>query len=179
MRKCSPWGGNVVLTSTLAEARDETTRTTLPSPGTGRFEPGAATSRDGAAVGSGRGTARTAVPQAEAPRTLGKRKRPTAGAGSFDPNSIDPSIYDQYVGRYSASPSHIVTISRDGDGLFAQQLDASRPDLRVELVPQSTVRFVSDPAGILVWFAKDAAGQVASIKIVYGDREVRAMRIRN
>jgi hypothetical protein len=194
MRKCSPWGANLVVTSTLPEARDETSRTTLPSPGSGRFEPGKPTSREGAGAGPERGSPRTSVPQAEPPPTLGKRKRPddddTAGrtlgkrrrpdtdAAAARPN-VDPAVYDAYVGRYSVSPSHIITISRDGDQLLARQLEASRPDQTLELMPESQVKFGTVPPGITVWFAKDATGRVASIKIVYPNRELRAVRMPN
>jgi hypothetical protein len=41
MRKCSPWGENIVVTSTLAEARDRTTQDKAQGRETSRFEPGA------------------------------------------------------------------------------------------------------------------------------------------
>jgi hypothetical protein len=33
---------------------------------------------------------------------------------------VDPKVFDRYIGRYELSPNFILTITRDGDYLFAQ-----------------------------------------------------------
>ena len=59
MRKCSGWGANLVFTSTVAEARESTSRSTVPTPGSTRFEPGAPSTAD-APLGTRRPAAATA-----------------------------------------------------------------------------------------------------------------------
>ena len=50
---------------------------------------------------------------------------------------FDPAIYERYVGRYELAPAFVLTITRDGDQIFAQA--TGQP--RFEIFPSSETEF--------------------------------------
>ena len=64
---------------------------------------------------------------------------------------IDPGIYDGYVGQYEISPTLVVSVTREGDKLFAsvagQHIELfSESDAKFFTLSDSTVEFVKDEA---------------------------------
>lgn len=43
--------------------------------------------------------------------------------------SVDPKIYDAFVGRYQAAPTFVLTVTREGDRLFVHATGQPRFEL--------------------------------------------------
>jgi serine-type D-Ala-D-Ala carboxypeptidase/endopeptidase len=65
-------------------------------------------------------------------------KSPLLPAAAFAPPkerkeiSVDPKILDKYVGKYQLAPGFILTITREGDHLYAQATGQSKNELFAE-----------------------------------------------
>ncbi len=71
---------------------------------------------------------------------------------------VDPTVYDQYVGKYEINHEMILTVSRDGDKLIAQPTG----DAPIELYPESdTVFFLKPNTDATVTFVKTADGTIS------------------
>ena len=70
---------------------------------------------------------------------------------------VDPVVYDPYVGEYEFSPSFNLTVTREGDKLFA-----SAAEERFELLPESETRFFT-LSDISVEFVKDGEGKATHL----------------
>jgi len=91
---------------------------------------------------------------------------------------IDPAIFDAYVGQYQANPSAVLTVTREGDKLIAQQGSGSE---KWEWLPESEVNFF--PKGgnrrQTFSFVKDEKGQVTHLVVLIEGREIgRAKKIK-
>lgn len=70
-------------------------------------------------------------------------KAPLLGAGAFAPPKqhkeikVEPALYDKYAGRYELAPNFIITVTREGDHLFAQA--TGQP--KVEIFPETEKDF--------------------------------------
>ena len=104
--------------------------------------------------------------------SAGKKWRPGAGAETSSAAaqgalaaaraSVDPAIYDQYVGRYLEN----YTVSREADRLYL-----ARPDKKLELIPQSETDFSLHSTESIVRFNKNREGRVVSLSIMFADVE--------
>jgi hypothetical protein len=116
--------------------------------------------------------------------TLGKRKLPQTAGKRRDPGasdatsaaaaegeraaaraSVDPAIYDQYVGTYAASGGSYA-VSRQANRLYL-----ARPDKKIELLPKSETHFEIPATGAIVRFNKSPEGQVMSLSMMFSDQE--------
>jgi hypothetical protein len=105
--------------------------------------------------------------------SLRKKWRPGAGAATSSAASqgalaaaragVNPAIYDQYTGRYSGS--HYMTIRREGDRLYVEQLQSSAPR-KFELIPQSETDFSVHSTEATIRFNKNGDGRVVSLSIM-------------
>lgn len=68
--------------------------------------------------------------------------------------AVDPQKYDQYVGIYQLEPRFYITISTDGERLFAQGSN----QIRVEIHPASVDTYFNDYTNALIVFQTDAGG---------------------
>ncbi len=76
------------------------------------------------------------------------------------PATVNPAIYDAYVGEYMDAGVTQVTILRQGDGLFAR----NRIGQTSELLPENATTFFYPHGGSpRVVFEKDGSGQVRGI----------------
>ena len=66
---------------------------------------------------------------------------------------VDPSIYDQYVGKYELRPDFIMTVTREGNSLITQA--TGQPT--IEIFPESETRFFPKVMDATIVFEKDAA----------------------
>lgn len=65
---------------------------------------------------------------------------------------IDPKSLDAFAGRYQLTPQMVVTITRDGDHLYAQATGQGR----FELYPEAEKKFFAKVAGIEIEFGADS-----------------------
>ena len=87
--------------------------------------------------------------------------------------SVDPKVYDAYVGRYELEPKVIATVARERDRLMIR---AHRP-ASVELFPETETAFFIKVVDATVIFVKDGGGKVIALVIHQGGRDVRAKRL--
>jgi D-alanyl-D-alanine carboxypeptidase len=91
---------------------------------------------------------------------------------------VDPKIFDAYVGQYQANPSAVLTVTREGDKLMAQQGSSSE---KWEWLPESEVNFFAKGGNRRQTFSfvKDEKGQVTHLVVLIEGREVgRAKKIK-
>jgi len=79
------------------------------------------------------------------------------------PANIDPSIYDQYIGKYSLNIPGLeyIKVTKEGNKLFAEP--QGQPKL--QLFPRSESEFYSDMVVITVNFVKNDQGKVTKMII--------------
>jgi hypothetical protein len=88
--------------------------------------------------------------------------------------TVDPSIFDAYVGEYQVTPRMILTISREGDKLFAQFPGQDKH--AVEAVSETQFTIPAVKANIK--FEKDASGVVTGLLLSQGTRTANAKKIK-
>ena len=71
-------------------------------------------------------------------------------------NTIDPKIYDDYVGRYDYGNSLVLTVTRDGDRLLAQLTGQGQ----AEIFPRCETEFFWKEVDAQITFVRDATGTV-------------------
>ena len=99
-------------------------------------------------------------------------KRLTGGSEKGD-GKIDTKVFDDYIGKYD-SPFGVLTITRDGDRLFAQPEGNSKE----ELVAKSSTKFQVTSVGAEVEFVRDDQGKVAKMLIRISGQQMEAKRIK-
>jgi ketosteroid isomerase-like protein len=72
------------------------------------------------------------------------------------PAKVDPARYDEYAGNYQISPGRIVTVTREGNGLYEKWPNEGK----VEDVPLSETAFVQKGEASVLTFERDSAGKV-------------------
>lgn len=87
---------------------------------------------------------------------------------------VDPKAYDAYVGEYEVTPSFIVKVFREGDKLMTQA--TNQPAF--ELFPEGENKFFLQVVNAKVTFVKDDQGQVTSLIINQGGRDVPGKKIK-
>jgi D-alanyl-D-alanine-carboxypeptidase/D-alanyl-D-alanine-endopeptidase len=86
---------------------------------------------------------------------------------------VDPQRYDAYVGKYDYGQGRVMTITREGDGLFAQL--TGQPKL--EIFPKAETEFFWKAARAEVAFVKDSAGKVVKAVHRQGGATIEAPRV--
>ena len=88
----------------------------------------------------------------------------------------DVATYKDFAGRYEIgirSPPIVLRVDVEGDRLFG-----STGSMKTELLPENGDTFFSADADVRVQFVRDAAGQVAELRIWQGGVERKAVRAR-
>jgi CubicO group peptidase (beta-lactamase class C family) len=86
---------------------------------------------------------------------------------------LDPSIYQQYIGRYQVNPNYILRVSQDDFNLIIQPTGQAPTKFYVE---GETLFFSIDPF-IRIQFRKDKQGNVDSLVLWQQDFELTAKKI--
>jgi hypothetical protein len=81
--------------------------------------------------------------------------------------------FGAYVGRYELGPDWVMTITREGDRLFAQPTGQAKR----EFLPESETAFFSEVPDAQITFVKDEKGRVTHLVIHLGGQEMRAKRL--
>jgi len=87
--------------------------------------------------------------------------------------AIDPKLLDRYIGRYTIPPN-ILTITREGNHLFAQQ---DEDPTKIELFPESERDFFAKIMDIWMTFETDSRGRATVLIVHTGGMNLRAKRI--
>ncbi len=86
--------------------------------------------------------------------------------------SIDPKIYDGYVGQYQLAPDSIMSITNENGKLMASGQSKN------ELLAESETDFFMKLVNAQIKFVKDAQGKVTGLVLRQGGRETPAQRIK-
>lgn len=87
---------------------------------------------------------------------------------------VDPKIYDSYIGEYDFGQNRIMTITKDGDKLFAQRSGAPP----AEMFPESETRFFLRVADVKFAFIKDGAGKVTGMILVANGQDMKGSKVK-
>ncbi len=87
--------------------------------------------------------------------------------------TVDPKVYDTYIGRYQLTPTFILTVTREGDRLFCQATGQGKN----EILPESETRFFLQVVDAQLTFVKDERGAVTQLILHQGGRDQRASRL--
>lgn len=88
-------------------------------------------------------------------------------------STVDPKLFDIYVGRYQLAPDVVLTIIRDGESLFGQF--TGQPRLR--LFPEGGHRFFTKEVDAAITFTAPVAGQSPSLILHRFGRDMPAPRL--
>jgi D-alanyl-D-alanine-carboxypeptidase/D-alanyl-D-alanine-endopeptidase len=87
--------------------------------------------------------------------------------------TVDPKIFDNYVGSYQLAPAVIMTISRDAERLFSQL--TGQP--KIQLFPEGERRFFVKEVDAQWTFDTDAQGHATQAILHQNGRDMAAKRI--
>lgn len=106
-------------------------------------------------------------------------KAPLLKASAFLPAkerkkvAVDPKLFDRYAGRYQLAPNFVLTITREGERLFAQA--TGQP--KFELFAEGEKEYFLKVVDAQITFEVDAGGAVNQLVLHQGGRDVPAKRI--
>jgi hypothetical protein len=89
--------------------------------------------------------------------------------------SVDPAIYDDYVGRYAFEDGHRVAVLREGRRLMVDSEGAAMG--KVEMFPESPTRFFLRMTNVQVTFIRDGDRAVTRVTARINGRDVPGKRV--
>jgi hypothetical protein len=87
--------------------------------------------------------------------------------------AVDPKLFDGYVGQYQLAPNFILTVTREGDQLFAQA--TGQP--KFQIYPESQRDFFYKVVDAQITFETDASGRATSLTLHQNGANMPAKRI--
>jgi CubicO group peptidase (beta-lactamase class C family) len=87
---------------------------------------------------------------------------------------VDARIYDAYIGEYDFGQNRLMTITKEGDKLFAQRAGAPPS----EMFPESETRFFLKVADVRFGFVKDSAGKVTGLILYANGQEMKGNKVK-
>jgi serine-type D-Ala-D-Ala carboxypeptidase/endopeptidase len=87
--------------------------------------------------------------------------------------TVDPKIFDGYVGRYQLAPNLILTVTRQGDQLFTQAYGPAK----IQVFPESQRDFFLKVVDAQITFETDASGRATSLTLHQNGANMPAKRI--
>jgi len=86
---------------------------------------------------------------------------------------IDPTLYDRYTGVYELAPTFRLTVTRDGDHIFAQATGQER----VEIFPAGENEFFLRVVDAQLSFVRDSSGKISGLVLHQGGRDVPGKKL--
>ena len=86
---------------------------------------------------------------------------------------VDPKLFDSYVGQYQLAPNFMLTITREGDGLFAQA--TGQP--KFQIFPESEREFFLKVVDAQITFETDSSGRATSLALHQNGADMAAKRV--
>jgi D-alanyl-D-alanine-carboxypeptidase/D-alanyl-D-alanine-endopeptidase len=87
--------------------------------------------------------------------------------------SVDPKVWDGYVGRYQLAPNFILTITREGGSLFAQA--TGQP--KAQIFPESEREYFLKVVDAQISFESGSDGRAAALVLHQNGMDHRAQRV--
>ena len=103
-------------------------------------------------------------------------KAPLLNESAFQPPkarkevAVDPKLFDRYAGRYQLAPNFVLTVTREGDHLFAQA--TGQP--KFELFAESEKEYFLKVVDAQITFEVDAGGAVNQLVLHQAGQNVPA-----
>ena len=86
---------------------------------------------------------------------------------------VDPVVYDAYVGEYELVPDFVLSVTKEGDGLYVQ----ATGQLKFEVFPESETEFFYTVVEAQITFVKNAEGEVTHLVLHQNGVDQRAERL--
>jgi serine-type D-Ala-D-Ala carboxypeptidase/endopeptidase len=86
---------------------------------------------------------------------------------------LEPSSLDRFVGEYGLSPADVITITREGDSLWARI-----GGLKYQLFAEGQQEFFMKAVDAQIAFIVDAAGNGTGLTLRYGNTDFTARKVR-
>ena len=86
--------------------------------------------------------------------------------------TLNPQIYDAYVGRYQLAPNFVITITKTGDRLYLQATGQGK----VELFPTATTEFFIKEVDAQITFIKPPSGPINQLILHQNGQNQTAQR---
>ena len=86
---------------------------------------------------------------------------------------VDPKVFDGYVGQYQLAPNFILTITCEGDALFAQA--TGQP--KFQIFPESEREFFLKVVDAQITFETDSSGRATSLTLHQNGADMPAKRV--
>ncbi|HKE57936.1 MAG TPA: serine hydrolase [Pyrinomonadaceae bacterium] len=90
------------------------------------------------------------------------------------PVTVDGKVFDAYVGEYELGPGFVLRVFREGEKFMTQATGQEK----VEIVAESETTFSPRSIKATLTFVKDSAGNVSSVRLNQGGREVNGKKIK-
>src|SRR5262249_50544800 len=87
--------------------------------------------------------------------------------------TVDPKLFDGYIGQYQLAPNFILTITRDGARLFAQATGQGK----FEIFPEGEREYFAKIAELQITFETDGQGRATSLILRQSGASLLAKRI--
>ena len=87
---------------------------------------------------------------------------------------VDPALFDAYAGTYELAPGFELTVTREGNQIFAQA--TGQP--KAELFPESETKFFLKVVDAQIAFQKGENGRAESLVLHQGGREIPGKRVK-
>jgi hypothetical protein len=87
--------------------------------------------------------------------------------------AVDPKLFDGYVGRYRLAPNFILTVTREGNRLFAQATGQGK----AEIFPEGELDYFYKVVDAQITFEPDERGRAVRLILHQHSRDVPAPRI--
>ena len=86
---------------------------------------------------------------------------------------VDPATFDGYAGRYQLAPQFVLTVTREGDRLYAQATGQPKAEIR----PESPTRFFYQVVEAEITFETDNRGRATKLTLHQNGRDMPAPRL--
>jgi len=90
------------------------------------------------------------------------------------PVTVDPKVFDSYVGEYELAPGFVMRVFREGDKFMTQATGQQA----FEIVADSETTFRPRTINAKLMFVKDADGKVTGLKLNQNGREISGKKIK-
>ena len=87
--------------------------------------------------------------------------------------AVNPKLFDGYVGQFQLAPSFVLTITREGDNLFAQA--TGQP--KAQIFPEAEREFFYKVVDAQITFETDSTGRAVSLILHQNGQNLPAKRI--
>jgi D-alanyl-D-alanine carboxypeptidase len=86
---------------------------------------------------------------------------------------VDPALYDRYTGVYELAPTFRLTVTREGERIFAQATGQER----VEIFPDGEAEFFLRVVDAQISFVRDSSGKISGLVLHQGGRDLPGKKL--